>query len=297
MTTPPWALDRVGFTRGEGCADIAELLAPSNGVRIDGDLQTSTVTHRLDALVTRKLTSFDLVPVVIPEGVDLPQTRCVVAAVGDGPHSPLAVNVAARLGASLDVPVEAATVYRTEEEADPATTALGELADRHDNVTPRAVMGSSVTALIEDMTPSCLLIIGAPGGSWLQRQFFGPGHRLTVTAPAGIIVVRSTPRRCFHTATAPEGQVAGVHMSVGAALDLLPYPVVVVVDEGLVVGVAHREALVATDPQQSISEVMEPPVDLAASEPLDEIEALREFFEGSPIPVSLPGGRLIGVIL
>ncbi len=89
-------LQRVAWTRGGGCADAANLLAGGTAMRIEGDLRTTCVRERIDALVSRKLSSFDLVPVIVPQSVDFENVERVTAAVGGGPHSPFAVAVAAR---------------------------------------------------------------------------------------------------------------------------------------------------------------------------------------------------------
>ena len=88
----------------------------------------------------------------------------------------------------------------------------------------RVVHAQSATALVKDLPAQTLLVLGAPGGSWLQRQLFGPGHRLQVAAPGGSIVVRHAPRRCFHAMTSPSGHVAGPHLSVADAAHLFTSP-------------------------------------------------------------------------
>ena len=91
-------LGSVGVTRGFGCSRLAALLGDRPPVTIDGDLRHSCIAHHIELLVARKATSFDLVPTVVPRDVDLDRVTAVTAAVGDGPHSPLAAAVASRLG-------------------------------------------------------------------------------------------------------------------------------------------------------------------------------------------------------
>ena len=49
-----------------------------------------------------------------------------------------------------------------------------------------------------------LVVIGAPGGSWFQRQLFGAGARLQAAAPGGVLVVRQDVPRVYQAMTAPQ---------------------------------------------------------------------------------------------
>jgi len=247
-------------------------------------------------LVTRQLSSFDLVPVIVPHHVDLERVEAVTAAVGDGPHSQLAAAVASRLGAALDVPAELATVYRTPDEMPAALARLARLANSYPDLGRRAVSEPTAARLIDSLTPGTLLVVGAAGGSWLQRQLYGTGHRLLVTAPRGAVVVRSAPRRCYQGATDPTGFALGCHLSVRDALRLMRYPVAPVADEGLLVGVVRVTTLAEADPALPIAAVMEPPVAIAAIEPTTAAADLHEFFGDSPVPVVDTAGYLIGTI-
>ena len=97
-----------------------------------------------------------------------------------------------------------------------------------------------------------------PGGSWLQRQFFGPGRKLTVGAPCGALIVRDAPRRCFQAMT--DWNAFGPRMRVADALCLLEDAAAPVVDNGRVIGSARRSVLAASDPTVPIDTVIEPPV-------------------------------------
>ena len=89
----------VGWTRGHGCQPLASVLGDGVATAIRDDLGRACVNERIDLLVARRLTSFDLVPVVVPHSVELDTVEIVTVAVSDGPHSPLAVAAAARLAA------------------------------------------------------------------------------------------------------------------------------------------------------------------------------------------------------
>lgn len=287
---------RVAWSRGQGCLPLATHLADALPVQVTGDLRHSCVTQRIDLLVTRRLSSFDLVPVIVPHHLDLERVEAVTVAVGDGPHSQLAAAVGRRISTALDVPAELATVYRTPDEFPAALARLARLADSYPNLGRRAVNEPNAARLIDALTPGTLLIVGAPGGSWLQRQLFGTGHRLLVSAPGGAVVVRSAPRRCYQGAADPNGVALGRHLTVREALRLMRYPVVPVVDERLLVGVVRLTTLAEADPALPIAAVMEPPVAIEGIEPTSAVTHLREFFDHSPVPVVDTAGYLIGTI-
>jgi hypothetical protein len=248
-------------------------------------------------LVTRRLSSFDLVSIVVPHHVEIGLVESVTAAVGDGPHSQLAATVAARVGATLRVPTAVATVYRRKDEIPAALDRLNRLGALYPNIERLAINQPSATRLVESLNPGTLLVVGAPGGSWLQRQLFGTGHRLVVRAPGGALVVRSAPRRCFQDATCPTGVAIGGDLMVKDALQILAHPLVPVAEDGRLVGSIGLSALVNADPTLSVAAVMEPPVAAAAHEPTaTTIPALRGHFGDSPIPVVDSDGYLLGSI-
>jgi len=290
------SLGRVAWSRGEGCLPLATHLSDAPPVQVTGDLRHTCVSQRIDMLVSRQLSSFDLVPMIVPHDVDLERVEAVTAAVGDGPHSHLAAVVSSRLGAALGVPAEVATVFRTPDEMPAAFARLARLADWDPGLGRRAVSEPTAVRLIDSLTPGTLLVVGAPGGSWLQRQLYGTGHRLLVTAPRGAVVVRSAPRRCYQGATDPTEVALGCHLTVGDALRLIRYPVVPVADDGLLVGVVRVTALAEVDPALPIAAVMEPPVAIADIEPTTAAADLREFFGDSPVPVVDAAGYLIGTL-
>jgi hypothetical protein len=286
----------VGWSRGEGCAEIAAVLGDGEPVRIEGDLGRSCVDARITTLVARKLSSFDLVPVVVPSGVDIATVGSVTAAVGEGPHSPMAVKVATRIASQLAIPVEVATVYRDEDDRNDAEKRLELLAEEYPLVDRRSVRGSSAVDLLDALDPTAMVVVGAPGGSWFYRQIYGPGHKLTVAAPAGALLVRSAPRRVFHEARDVNDAVVGIHLSVRDALQIVGHPVAAVADGGLLVGLVRRSVLDVAEPTAAVGDVMEAPVAVESSEPLSSAEDLRDFFDGGPIPVTDGGGRLIGLV-
>lgn len=290
------ALQRVAWTRGDGCAEVANLLAGGTATRIDGDLRAMCIRERIDTVVSRKLSSFDLVPVIVPQSVDVSSVERITAAVGGGPHSPFAVAVAARLGITMGIPITAASVYRESEALESTLQHLEALVAPFPSVDTHAFRGDSAVHLIENLDDATLLVVGAPGGSWFQRQIFGPGHRLSVRAPAGVLVVRTAESRCYQLVEPGSGSVAGPHLSVSAARDIIHDPVVAVAEDGVLIGVVRSDELHELDGDLQMRDVMHPPVAVGAVEPVDAIKEVREYFAGGSIPVIDEAGKIVGMI-
>ena len=156
-------------------------------MRIEGDLRATCIRERIDALVSRKLSSFDLVPVIVPQSVDFENVEQVTAAVGGGPHSPFAVAVAARLGITMGVPTMAASVYREPDDRESTLPRLESLVAPFPSVRPAPYAETAPSTSLRASTPQRSSSSAHPGGSWFQRQIYGPGHRLAVRAPAGVL--------------------------------------------------------------------------------------------------------------
>jgi CBS domain-containing protein len=284
----------VVWTRGEGCPDLASLLAGGEARRAGPDLRASCVEARADLLVSRKPTSFDLVSVAVPYEFVPAGVRRVVAAVAGGPHSLLAARVARRLGEALDVPA-ALVAASAEESTDPAAEeALARAAAREPALESRVLRAASPGAAVRALPAGSLLVMGAPGGTWWRRQVSGPGRRLRLGAPAGAVVVRRAPRRCFHRMEDPAAM--GVQMPAGEALRLASAPVVPVAEEGRLVGLVRRRALEEADPAAALGSLMEAPVFVAAEDPLEAVAGLAELLDGAPVPVVDAAGRFCGVL-
>lgn len=290
------SIHRVAWTRGHGCAEIADRLAGGTATKVDGDLRQSCIRNRIDTLVTRRLSGFDLVPMVVPHDVEIERVDHVTAAVAAGPHSPFAAAVAARLGLVMGIDVAAVTVRRPDADADDVATLLSDLAAPHARMETLMVEGESVLDLIETLPDTSLLVVGAPGGSWLQRQIFGTGHRLQVAAPVGTLTVRSAPQRCFHLVGERRDAVVGSEMAVADARHVVRHAVVSVADHGLLVGLLRRKALVEAPDAALLSDIMEPPVAVDAADEVSAIRDVRAVFEGGPIPVVDGSDRLVGLI-
>ena len=289
-------LGRVAWSRGTGCLPLAELLGDEQPIALGSDLAHSCITNGVEFLVARRAFRFDLVPTATPYAIDLDNTTSVTAAIGDGPHSELAAKVAARLAARLDVPGELATVFRSGEASSAAMHKLGLLADRFPHLGTRAIQGSTARDLIDTLSPSTLLVVGAPGGSWFQRQIVGPGHRLLVAAPAGAVVVKSAPRRCYQDTVAASGIAVSPMLALADARSLVTLDTVPVAHEGRLVGILRASAATEGASGRVVADVMEPVVAVGATEPAAGAHGLAEFLGGGPVPVVDRKDRLIGVI-
>ncbi|HSF84957.1 MAG TPA: CBS domain-containing protein [Acidimicrobiia bacterium] len=281
------------WTRGDGCHELADLLASKRAIQVVGDPYEAGIRYRADMVVMKQVGSLDLLPVGAPTAFDAEGASNIVAAVGHGPNSRLATIVASRLAERLNIPAEAVTAVRPGAPRAEARRTV-DRARANSGIPGRVVEARSEAGLLESIPPSTLLVLGAPGGSWLHRQFFGPGARLRTHAPAGTIVVRDAPRRAFHFMTEPAG-VSG-HLRVREALGILSEEVTPVVDEGHLVGVIRREALVEAEPDREIADVMETPAFVEATDEVGEIEYVLEFYEGSRIPLVDRKGKLVGLL-
>ena len=284
----------IGWTRGEGCQTLASLLA-EEPTSISDDLRRSVIDNKVELLVTKKMSSFDLTSVAIPSAFDAENLTSVVAAVGGGAHSPLAAEVASTVGRSLGLPVTLKTVYRPDEQAE-AEQRLARMADAFPGVKTDALESSTVRAILEGVDDSALLVVGAPGGSWLNRQLFGPGHRLIAGSAGGTITVRFSDRKVFHDTVDANGFALGARMLASTAFELVNHAVVPVADEGFLTGIVRRAELASSLPAATVADLMEDPVSLLHDEPLHAAGDLDEHMEGSPIPVTDSDGRLVGVL-
>jgi CBS domain-containing protein len=287
----PWS---VVWARGAGCPELARLLAGGNARRAGQDLRASCIEARADLLVTRRLTSFDLVPVAVPRGFDPASVRGVAAAVAGGPHSLLAARVAESLGRALGVPTSMVAASPDTEFDDAAEAALGRAAALVPGPKRRVVRAANPGAAVRVLPPGTVLVLGAPGGTWWRRQFSGPGHQLQAGAPAGAVVVRTAPRRCFHEMIEPTA--LGPQMPAGEALRLTTDPVVAVAENGRLVGLARRRALEAADPATPLGTLMEAPLFAHPDDPVEDAASLWGLLEGGPVPVVDAEGRLSGLL-
>lgn len=282
------------WTRGPGCADLAALLAADEPIHAKGDLRTACVATGADLLVASSLTSFDLVSTVVPHHVDLERARAVVAAVAGGPHSGLAARVAGRVAAELGVPGEVVSVSPDDEGDRRAAEMLEAIGAEAPDLDRRVLRAGSARAVLEGLDSDTVLVLGAPGGSWLQRQFFGPGKRLIGAAPDGVIVVRHAPVRCFQLMEPAEA--VGPELRVEDARRALAVPAIPVVADGRMIGILRLAGLADVPGDATAGEAMEDPVEVYVDDLTDDVAGLRRFLDGGPVPVVEADGRLVGWI-
>ena len=293
-SSSPFALRSVIWTRGKGCGELAAAIQPT-ALRVEGTLEDICRAERADLLVSRKLTSFDLVPVAVPHELDLAATTSIVAAVAGGPHSDLAALVAYQMGEMLSVPADILCAYGLGESRAEALAQIEILSTVVDGMPFRLVETEEPADLVEELDDGTLLVVGAPGGSWFQRQFFGPGRRLQGRAPAGTVVVRSAPQRAFHFLREPEVYLSPM-LGSGDALRMLEYPVLPVADNGKLVGIVRRSSLHLVGHGIQVASVMEDPVAVTVDTPMDEVGEVAQALGGAPVPVIDDEGFLVGVV-
>ncbi|MEK7252697.1 MAG: CBS domain-containing protein [Actinomycetota bacterium] len=281
---------RVLWTRGDGCRELAPLLGDAKPV--EGELRAACLRARADLLVARKLTSFGLVSIAVPHDFRRAAVGGVVAAVGGGPHSALAAIAAERLGRALEVSAAIATASRSSGEDAAAELLLAEMGSLVPGTPAKVVRAETVRQMVAGLPEGSLLVVGAPGGSWMQRQFFGPGRRLIVRATAGAIVVRRAPTRCFQVMETP--MPFGSAMPVQEARRLLEDSVAPVVEEGRLIGIVRRSALLTAPAGGDVTSVAEDPISVRDDDSIEVVSAIAASID--PIPVVDADGRLRGVI-
>ena len=292
LTSPKADNPAVVWTRGKGCAELADLLADGEPDRVSGDPAEECISHRAGLLVARKLSSsFDLVSVAVPVDFQPDNVTRVVATVAGGPHSLLAAEIAAQLGSALGVPSEMVSASGPDHDIASAEGILDEIGSLLPGLGSRVIEVDGISELVETLDEGALLVLGAPGGSWLQRSMFGPGARLRRTAQAGAVIVRSAPDRVFRFMGEPV-YVAPLRQA-DDTLRFHAENTLAVADEGLLVGLVRRQRLMGAggDPVES---VMEEAVSVRVDETISEAWELEPTFGEDPIPVTDHEERLVG---
>jgi CBS domain-containing protein len=284
----------VVWTRGRGCSELADLLSIGEANRISGDVAEECIANRADLLVSRRMPgSFELVNVAVPVDFEPENVTKVVSAVAGGPHSVLAATVAAVLGDQLGVEAEMISASQPGEDRADASGILERIGLTVPGMRGRVVEVEGITELVEDLDEGALLVIGAPGGSWLQRARFGPGARLKSKAHAGAVMVRMAPERVFQRMHDPV--FVGPLRHADDTLRIHGERVLAVADEGLLVGLVRREHLVHAG-DAVVGTIMEEAVSAKVDETVSEARELESTFGSDPIPVTDHSEHLVGAL-
>lgn len=282
---------KVVWTRGKGCHELAALLG-GDADRVSGDLADSCLSERADVLVSKKLPSgFDLVSVLMPVDFEPDRVTKVVATVAGGPHSVLAAETADLLASGLGVEAEMLSAARSEDEIDAAHEILDQVGAHRPDLGRRVVVVEGMSELVDGLDDGALLVLGAPGGSWLNRSRTGPGARLRRTAQAGSVIVRSAPDRVFRFMGEPV-YVSPLRLA-DDTLRIHTESTLAVADAGRLVGLVRREGLVkaGTSP---VATVMEEALSVRLDETIVQARELAPAFGSDPIPVTDHEEHLVG---
>ena len=287
------SVPRVVWTRSAQCRALAEILGGGTAHEANANVAAACIEARAGLLVARHLSSFDLCNVAVPHGFTPDTTRSVVAAVGSGSHSHLAAIIAHRLSHQLGIPARAVYGRRQDNEQPQAQAVLATIAADLPDLAVETIEAANPASMVSSLPTGTLLVVGAPGGSWFQRQFFGPGARIQAKAPNGTIVVKHAPTRVYQIMQPPTA--FGPHMRVADAAQLAVHQHVIVALDGQLLGIAYTQALQQARPDHELQGLMDDPVFLNADEDLAHAVELIAH-HGSPIPVVDANTRLIGTV-
>jgi hypothetical protein len=288
--------ERVAWTKGGSNREVAEILGTAP-IRITGDLDTACIDNRIELLVTKRFPRSEVVPAVVPVGFHTDAIDSVAIAVGDGPHSPLAVTIGESISQRLAVPASVITAYSTTDEYGDAQRRLEKLTAGRGDLDSTAIQTSDPRSITEHLSKETLLVHGAPGGSFLERHFTGTGNRLTSRARGGVLVVKDAPRRCFQIAIDPTGYAIAPELLVGDALHVMTHPFAPVVKAHELLGIVRAHTLVHADAGATIAPFIEPEEGVGRCEAVDAIASKRDQLGSGPVPIIDDDGNLTGVVV
>jgi len=283
---------RAVWSRGSGCVELATLLDPDTQ-RVEGDLTEFVVGHQADILVSKRFSaSFEVVPTVVPFDVSFDRVGSVAALVAGGPHSELAARVAHRLGLALAVPTRLECAYETDGGQVEALNVVERLVGLVPGVEAGILQAGSASEVIEKTGDGTLLVVGAPGGSFLQRQFFGRGARLIAKSSIGAVAVREVPRRVFHGMDEPA--YVSPYMGAGDAARVMAGGLIAVVEDGVLIGSVTGTSLLMAGDGPRVADCMKEPVSLDRLDTVDDgVHRLRSLGVSS-LPVVDDNMNLLG---
>lgn len=182
--------------------------------------------------------------------------------------------------------------YRDEQGQASALRLIQDLYQQVPDIEYRLVEANDAGELTAQLPEDSVLVLGAPGGGWLQRTFFGQGAKLIQSAPAGAIVVRSAPRRVFQEMGEPV-YTSPLHLATDL-LRIYPQGRLAVTDAGKLVGVVRRDSLESADSGTTVADVMEAPMAVRAVDAIEDVLDMWKEFAPDPVPVVDEGGALVG---
>jgi len=290
--SPRFGSRRVVWAGGNQARDLAEVLTGGTATRAGANIVASCVDARANLLVVSNRTSLDLCSTAVPHDFDRTSTQSIVAAVGGGPHSLLAAILANWLSEATGIPASATFGYSDSTELAQARDVLEQISAQLPTLDARIVQASSPASMVEALPPGTLLVVGASGGSWFQRRFFGPGARIQARASAGTIVVQHHPRRVFQVMQPPIA--FGPRMLVADALVLSEGAGIVVAERGKLLGTVTIAALTQARPNLTIRDVMEYGVFFDLTDTIADAIDLATAEPDSLIPVVDSESYLVG---
>lgn len=283
---------RVVWAGGNQARDLAEILTGGTATRAGANIVASCVDARAGLLVMSNRTSLDLCSTAVPHDFDQSSTRSIVAAVGGGPHSLFAATLASWLSETTGI--EASVIFGHSDPTDlaQAPNILSQISAELPRLNTQIVQASSPASMVEALPSGTLLVVGASGGSWFQRRFFGPGARIQAKASAGTIVVEHHPRRVFQVMQPPIA--FGPRMLVADALVLSEGASIVVAERGKLLGTVAVTALTQAHPSLAISEVMDHGIFFDLTDTITDAIELAAHEPDSLIPVIDGESYLVG---
>lgn len=294
MNSNQQAQQNVVWTRGSGCLELAEVLSTGEAQRVEGDLVEGCIRTRADLVVAKKMPgSFDLANVAVPVDFVPERVTSVSATVAGGPHSKMAVATAQQIARTLNVPFEIVSAHQDPDGLAAAMALVAQFGAAFPDAERRVVQAQDMSELADTVGEGSLLVVGAPGGTWLRRSLFGRGARIKGVAPAGAVMVRSAPDRVFRFMSDPI-YVAPL-LQASDTLRLHTQKILAVAEDGRLVGVVRRETLVDVG-NDAVASVMEGPVSAKVDETIEEARVLGETFGEDPIPVTDHSEHLVGAL-
>jgi hypothetical protein len=285
----------VAWTKGESNREVAEMLCDFP-VRLSGDLEDACIDKGIDLVISKRFPRSSMVSSLVPVAFDAAAITSVTVAVGEGPHSPLAVSIAERIADSLGVPGSAIAAYRTSEQGDLAQQRLDRLVGSGSSFDTRTLRTHDPRSITDHISKETLLVHGASGGSFIERHLTGTGNRLKSRARGCVLVVRSSEPKCFQSAVSPTLYALAPELLVADALRIMTHPFAPVASARKLLGIVRVETLVTADPRSSIEASIESVTGLNRKDPVRVATFERDHLGPGPLPVIDDEGYLVGVI-